>query len=235
MKMRSDKRIPRWLLAIVVSFVLIFSLTACMDLGSFNADDNYQEYYDSFGDVEGIFDGGSHSYDLEKSLFNAYSIEKLDWEDDDDRVAYEEYVYIVIPFEAALKIESVALFLNSEVATDLEISAFYFDGSATAPEKIKYKSSPDTEIIIVDEVETKVEIEYDDPDKSERIADALCYAKSDWGSFILENFSQPGYTDGYLHAGIDGLLYLRIENNSGLNKDMQSCSFNFNGLLIRSV
>ena len=235
MKTRSDKRIPLWLLAVVVSLALIFSLTACVDLGSFNADDDYQSYYDSFGAVEGIFDGGSHSYDLEKSLFNAYSIEKLNWEDDDDRVAYEEYVYIVIPFEAALKIESVALFLNSEVATDLEISAFYFDGAATAPKKIKYKSSPDAEITIVDEVETEVEIEYDDPDKSERISNALCYAKSDWGSFILEDFSQPGYTDGYLHAGIDGLLYLRIENNSGLNKEMQSCSFNFNCLLIRAV
>lgn len=235
MKTRSDKRITRRLLGIVLSLASIFSMTACVDLGNFNADDDYQGYYDSIGDVEGIFDGGSHSYDLQESLFNAYCVEKLDWEDDDDRVAYEEYVYIVVPFEAAFKIESVALFLNSEVATDLEISAFYYDGSATAPEKIKYKSSPDTETVIVDDVETVVDIVYDDPDKSERIADALCYAKSDWGSFILENFSQPGYTDGYLHAGIDGLLYLRIENNSGLNKEMQSCSFSFTGLLIRAV
>ena len=112
----------------MASLVLLFSLTACLDPGSFNADDDYQEYYDSFEDVEGIFDGGSHSYNLEKSLFNAYSVEKLNWEDDDDKVAYEEYVYIVIPFEAALRIESVALFLNSEVTADLEISAFCFDG-----------------------------------------------------------------------------------------------------------
>ena len=232
--MKHDRRARR-LLAIALSIALVLLSTACVDLGTFNADNDYADLYDSIGDVEGIYDGGSHRYDLKKSLFNARSVEKLDWEDDDYKVAYEEYVYIVIPFRSALKIESVALFMNSAVATDLEISAFYYAGSAVAPTIVKYKSSPDTEIVILDEVETLVDIVYDDPVKSDRIADAFCYAKSDWGSFMLEHFAQPGYMDGYLHTGNGGLLYLRIENNSGFNREMRSCSFNFNGLLIRAV
>ena len=235
MKTKRNNRITLGLFAIALSLVVLFSSTACMDLGIFTDDDHYQALYDSIGRIEGIFDGGSHSYDLEDSLFNSYSVEKLDWKDDADKVAYEEYVYIVIPFEAALQVESVALFMNSAVATELEISAFYFESSTLVPEKIKYKSSPDTETVIVEEVETEVPIVYDDPAKSDRIAGAFCNANSDWGNFVLEKFTQTGYTDGYLHTGVDGALYLRIENNSGLNKEMQNCSFNFNGLLIRAV
>ena len=233
--MKRNKRMPLQLFVIALSLAVILSFTACVDLGIFNAEDDYQSLYDSIGDVEGLFDGGSHSYDLKASLFNSYSLETLGWEDDDDKVASEEYVYIVIPFEAALRIESVALFMNSADPRELEISAFYFESSTLAPEKIKYKSSPDTEIVVIDEVETEREIVYDDPAKNDRIAGAFCYANGDWGSFVLDNFAQKGYMDGYLHTGIGGSLYLRIESNSGLNKEMQNCSFNFNGLLIRAV
>ena len=237
--MKHDKRITRRLFALLLSLALIVSLTACADLGNFNADDDYQSFYDSIGEVEGLFDGGSHGYDLERSLFNAYSIEKSDWEDDDDRVAYEEYVYIVIPFKAALTVESIALGMNSDVAMDVEVSAFYFESASLAPAKIKYKSSPDTEIITVEEdgveVQKEVEIVYDDPATDERLAGVVCYVKSDWGSFLMEGFSQPGFTDGCLHTVDGGLLYLRIENNSGLNKQMKNCSFNFINLMVRAI
>ena len=233
--MKRNKRMPLRLLAIALSLAVMLSFTACVDLGIFNAEDDYQSLYDSIGEVEGLFDGGSHGYALKASLFNSYSVETLGWEDDDDKVASEEYVYIVIPFEAALEVESVALFMNSADPRELEISAFYFESSTLVPEKIKYKSSPETEIVVIDEVETEREIIYDDPAKSDRIADAFCYANADWESFVLDHFAQKGYTDGYLHTGIGGSLYLRIENNSGLNKEMQSCFFNFNGLLIRAV
>ena len=237
--MERGKRIRKPLFALLLSLVGMLVLTACVDLGKFNADDDYQSFYDSIGDVEGLFDGGSHSYDLRRSLFNAYTLEKSDWEDDDDRVAYEEYAYLVIPFKTALTIESVALGMNSEVPMDVEVSAFYYESAELAPAKIKYKSSPDTEIITVveDDVEVRkeVEIKYDDPAKNDRIAGVICYATNEWGSFLMEGFTQSGFTDGCLHTDDGGLLYLRIENNSGLNKQTGNCSFSFINLMIRAI
>ena len=237
--MKINKKAPVRLMTLALALVLGFSLTACVDLGVFNADDEYQSYYDAFGAIEGIYDGGEHNYDVERSLFNGYTVEHLDWENDDDKVAYEEYVYIVIPFNTDLKIESLALYVNGSVAVDVEISAFYFENASAAPSNIKYRSSPETEIVKVTEdgkeVEKEVEIEYDDPPKDVRIATAVCYVSSKWNSFMLEKFSQSGFNDGYLHTSDDGLLYLRIENNSGFNKDMLSCSFRFIDLLIRAV
>ena len=239
--MNRNKRITRWFLTIALCLALIFSLTACgADLGEFNSDEeDYSKFYESFGDLEGLYDGGSHSYDIEDSLFNEYTVVNLDWEDDDDKVASEEYVYIVIPIKKEVQIESFVLYMNSETEVDVSLSAYYFSSTATRPEKIRYRNSPDTEIIIViedgHEVEKEVEIVYDDPIWNDRVGDATCYVTRDWGSFMMERFTQPGYSDGLLHAEEDSYLYLMIENNSGLHRDMQNLSFNFINFIVRAV
>ena len=236
--MKRNGKIARRVFAAALGIALTFSLTACMDLGYFETEEGYKAFYDSIGDIEAIYDGGVHSYDLKDSLFNTYTVENLAWEDDDDKVAYEEYVYIVVPFKKDLTIESVALFMASDEKDELEVSAFYFP-NGFEPNEIKFKSSPDMKIIKVTEngveVEKEVPIEYDDPLKTERAAGEFCYVSSEWGSFLMEGFSQPGYTDGFLHVEEGGSLYLRIENNSGLEKNTQSCKFSFINLMIRAV
>ncbi len=238
--MNRDKRITRWFLTIVLCLVLIFSLTACADMGEFNSDEeDYSKFYDSFGELEGLYDGGSHSYDIEDSLFNTYTVVNLDWEDDDDKVEKEEYLYIIIPIKADLQIDSFVLYMQGDKEVDVTLSAYYYADSTLLPEKIKYRNSPDTEtiIVIIDDqpVEVEVEIEYDDPIWNDRVADATSHVSTEWGSFIMKNFNQPGYSDGLLHTVEDSFLYVRIENNSGFHREMQSVTFNFINFIVRAV
>jgi|GEM_PF-670018 len=237
------KRIKRLIgyVCLTLSLVLSFSLTGCFDLGIFEGEyGEYQDYYDAFGDVEGIFYGGSHTYDVEESLFNEYTVNYLDW-DDSEEVESEEYVYIVIPFEREMKIESIALFISADTLDLLDINAFYYESDIFAPNKIKFKSSPDTEIVKVEdengnEIEQEVEIVYDDPAPETSVARTICEPfEDDWSDFILSDFDQEGYNDGLLHTVDNGLLYIRINNNSGLFPESTACSLKFINLLVRAV
>ena len=240
MKKSFGRRIIRFI-AIGLSIAILFCLTGCFDLGSFEEDGSHEGYYDSFGTVVGLFDGGEREYDVEDSLFSDYTVNNMGWKDEDDEVKDEEYLYIVLPFEREMKIEGIALFVMSDKKATLEINSFYYENESFAPAKIKYKSSPDTEIIEeTDEdgntIEKEVEIEYDDPLPEESIADAICETVSnEWTSFVLGNFNQQGYGDGYLHTGKDGMIYIRINQNSGLFPEKETCSFKFINLLVRAV
>ena len=231
-------RTKKYLFSIVLILALIVFSTGCAtDLGTFSEDNDYEEYYESFGDVVGIFDGGDLSYDVEDSLFNYTTVNELKWEDDDDAVEEKEYVYIVLPFEKEMILESVALYVKASKDCTIYINAFYFQDDTVTPKKIKYLSSPDTETIEVDGQPVEVEIEYDDPLKADRVSSAEVHLTQDeWGSFILSNFTQAGQLDGNLHTQEDGLLYIRIENNSGFNvSTLPSCPITFINLLVRKL
>lgn len=215
---------------------LTFSLSACgFDLGEFNDDEGYEKLFDSFGDAKFMYDGGLESFDYEDSLLNDYTLEHFDWEDSSDSIDRREYLYIVLPVEEELSIEAFAFFVYSDVAVNIEMSFFYFEDEAYTPNKIKYLSSPDTE----EDPDTgeQVPIEYDDPLKTSAFAVIRGeLIKEEWTSFACEGFRQAGSTDGHLHTEDGGLIYIRMENNSGFNKDtMTSVSFSFLNLLIRAV
>ena len=223
-----------------ISLISMLAISGCgVDLGVFEKDDDYESYYESFGDVDALYDGGEHSYDIKKSLFNADLIQGSGWEDEDDEVKKEEYVYIVLPFEKELKIECIALAFMSPFSSNLEFNMFYFVNSDYAPEKIKYLSSPDTEPVYDDDGNYigEQEIVYDDPSEEESILSGkLSLIREEWESYSFGGFKQDGYQDGYLHTGQDGLLYIRIENNSGHNKEtLVSATFTFVDLIIRAV
>ena len=235
-----------FLFSIVLILALIVFSTGCAtDLGTFSEDNDYEEYYDSFGSVDGLFEVetvGQYepvklSYSIKDSLLNDETVNEMDWEDEDDAVKSKEYVYIILPFETAMKLESVALFIKSEIDCEVHINAFYFINEDAAPKKIKYRHSPDTETIIVDDQPQEVEIVYDDPVPTDSISGAtVSLVKDEWNSFILSDFRQEGYDDGNLHTGDNGLLYIRIENNSGHNvSSMPSCPITFINLLVRKL
>ena len=225
-------------LKVLTFFLTPFILTGCgPDLGVFEGEDN-EKYYDCFGDVKGLYDGGSHSYDIEDSLYNEKTYTDLTWEDEDDAVKSEEYVYIIIPFKEELLIQAVVLFAYTDINVDLEINCFYFESESDAPQNIKYLSSPETETVTNPDTgeDEEVPIEYDDPPKEISMATVSeSFYKEEWNSFALGNFRQMGFADGKLHAEDDGLLFIRIENNSGFNKTMKSVRFKFINLMVRAV
>ncbi len=245
MKMALTKKISCLFSIVLILALIVFSTGCATDLGTFSEDNDYEEYYNSFGTVDGLFEvetGGQYepgklSYDVKNSLLNEETVDNMDWDKDEYVVQTKEYVYIILPFERAMVLESVALFVKADIDCEMHINAFYFQNEAAAPKKIKYLHSPDTETIIVDDEPVEVEIVYDDPAPIDRISYAtVSLTKDEWGSFILSNFRQEGYDDENLHTGDDGLLYIRIENNSGHNvSTLPSCPFTFIDLLVRKL
>ncbi len=218
--------------------LLLFSmsLTACgMDLGTFSESDDLSVYYDAFGDLEGLYDGGDESYDFEDSLFNEYTLEKFEWEDSGDAVESQEYLYLIIPFKEDLTIETLAFFIYTDVNVAIELNFFYYAPDASRPSKIRYLTSPTEEYN--DDTEQYEPIEYDDPDVSTSICTIKGnIVKEEWNSFACEGFNQPDYDDGCLHAQDDGYLYIRMENNSGFNTEtMTHFSFKFINFIIRAI
>jgi len=236
-------------LFIAPSIMLIVFLSSCTpSLGKFDKESGgFDDYYNSIGDIVGKYEAPKsddqtkfefkdQTYDLENSITNDYIIEHLSWEEGKEKVEFRQYVYIVIPFTDDLNVEEVALFVctNNEIANNadriLEISAFYFRDSASCPDddKLFTKSYPNNP--------------HSDPSKDSRIASASISVTSSFDSFVLNGFRQTvdigeSYvTDSRLNAKKNSFLYLRIENNSALNKDtMTPIDISFINLLIRAV
>ena len=239
--------------------ILLSSCTA--DLGNFSdKEDGLEDFYDSVGDIKGKYDATDHmeniEYELKESITNdaILASDPLKWEDGAKEVEYRQYIYIVIPFERDLKIESVSLFvkLNPEETgyetKNLEFSAFYYKDSSSLPadDDLKLVSDPDTkEVTKKDENGNKYtvieEIEYADPKKENRIASTQMTVTGSFDGFVLENFMQNDSLDSYvsdncLLAEDGGYLYIRIENNSAIDrKNMDPVSITFINLLIRAI
>ena len=255
MKTTFAKRVCRFT-SLIYSFMLIGFLISCSaDLGKFDMNGNFVEYYETFGDVSGIYDDNKSvakiNYDFKKSIFNDYIAEKLKWENEEDKVLYKEYCYIVIPFKQEMKIESLALYVSKDSSVEkninLEFSAFYFRDESEVPQNIKLLSSDDTRIVEKDDgnggtIEVEEEIEYDDPQKENRNCFSNIVVNKSFDGFMLERFSQINdgkgsyVSDNCLNVKEGSFLYLRCENNSGLNRDrLTPCAFSFMNLLVRKV
>ncbi len=224
-------------------FALAGSLCACTaNLGVFEKSDGYQSYYDALGDVKCLYDGGSDTYDVTDSLFNEDTVQNFSWKDESDAVAEREYLYIILSFKEALKIQSLSLCVVTPSDATLRLSAFYLESSFSAPEKIRYRTSPVTETIYDDDGNPIGEqpIVYDDPPVAYSVllgqTGTMKLEANKWLSFVLGDFQQRAQADQCLHVVEDSLLYLRIENNSGFNVDtLDPISFRFTNLMIRAI
>ena len=236
-------------LFIVPSIMLIVFLSSCNpSLGKFDKEEGgFEDYYNSIGDIIGKYEAPkdddqtqtefkSVTYDLEDSITNEYIMEYLKWKDDTKKVDFRQYVYIVIPFTSDLKIEELALYVCTNASYDknanrtLEISAFYYPSESDCPE--------DGDLLKMSDGEKA----YTDPPNYYSIAKASINVTSSFDSFVLSGFHQTvGYGESYvvdsmLSVKKDSYLYLRIENNSALNKGtMTPIDISFINLLVRAV
>ena len=226
--------------------ISILFLTSCTpELGKYDKEDGdgFKDFYDDIDDIVGIYEGNSEfeeaSYDLEKSITNDYIMEYLKCEKDENEVAFKKYVYIVIPFKSNLEVESIVLYVKTTAETtdsarmNIEASAFYFKDSSSCPNKgdLKKMSDSDTET-------------YADPAKEARVASSSTNVSKTFDSdycFVFEGFHQTldigeSYVkNGNLVVKKNSYLYLRIENNSALNRDMTPLDISFINLLVRAV
>ena len=224
----------------LLTLLLAATCSSCgPSLGIYDESGGYEKLYDAFSDIKALYDGGSATYDFEDSLLNEKTINEFQWKDEDDEVKEKEYLYLTLPVEEDQNIEAIILFFKSPYSQTLEFSSFYFPNEDATPKKIKYLSSPDTEPEYDDDDNYigEKEIEYDDPPREVSLSGgSLSLTKEEWNSFAFGGFKQAGFEDGLLHAQKDGFIYLRIENNSGFNRDtLQAVKFSFINLMIRAV
>ena len=211
-------------------------LSACsFDLGTFEKNDSYASYYEAFAPLKTLTDSGEDSgiedtYNIQDSLLNDHTVNDLSWEKDDFKVAEKKYLYLIVKFQEELKIETLSLYIKSQEAASFSVSSFYYINDDLAPKKIKYLSSPS-------EKEGGEPIVYDDPPSTDSSSSVkIQIGANQWSSFTLSKFRQLDYDDGLLRTAKGGVLYIRIENNSGLNKtEMTPVSFTFLNFLVRAV
>ena len=223
-----------------IFFSLPFLLCGCaFNLGKFEKADSYATYYASFGAVRALYDGGSETYDIKNSLFNATTVNSMAWKEGDPVVTEHEYLYFILPIAAELTISEIAMYIRSPERGGVSLSLFHYPSGVVAPSKIKYRSSPDEEDVLDehgDPTGEKVPIVYDDPSATSSLATLdFVVSANTWKDFGFHSFNQPGFDDHRLHVNDGDELYLRVENNSGFHRDdMKALRCTFINLLIRA-
>lgn len=120
------------LIVICITAILAIALCSCDDLGAFG---DSEEYYDSFDDIV-LIDGiskESQEYSVEKYFYNDESREDfLQGENGVYKgVTHGKYVYMAIPFESNIDMDTLALYFQSTDDVALFINVYVTD---TIPE-----------------------------------------------------------------------------------------------------
>jgi len=225
--------------ALCIMAILWVALCGCDDLGVY---EDTAEYYDAFGDVI-MIDGESkkaEGYSVSKYFYNEESRDNFLVDDNGDYhgVEYGKYVYIAIPFEKDIDVDSLALYIQS--LEDAEIYMKFYvvnkipvnfrpigdgaivgdqtgdgssDGDQTEGDQTGDGSS-DGESGGNTENENQ---KYDDPNASESLGEIVIHLeKGKWNSFVLEQFKVNGEKRESIQINEDQYLLIQIMNNSGL-------------------
>ena len=237
------KKIVSATLAICITAIHWIALCGCEDLGAY---DDVSEYYGAFGDIVmiGGTTGEKDEYSVEDYFYNEESREDfLEGEDGAYKgVEHSDYVYVAIPLESSIDMDTLALFLMSEEDAVIYISVFITDkipsewraiadnvidgggddgdadgdGSDTESDggsNTEAGDGSDTE----SGEDAEEEKEYDDPDPSTSVGEiAVFLEKGKWDSFVLDTFNVNGEAQKSILINDGQYILLQIRNNSGV-------------------
>ena len=217
------KSIFKAFVAICMAAIILIAACGCEDLGAY---ENTEEYYSSFGDIV-LIDGTTKNrteYSVETYFYNKESREDfLRGEDGAYKgVEYAEYVYMAIPFESSIDMDTLALFIQSKADVTVYISVFISDKiptnwKAVADNVINQDGS---NIVLAEGAENEsqnTEKVYDDPDSETRIGEVSVHLKNGkWNSFVLDVFKIGGKTQNSIQINDGQYILLQIRNNSGV-------------------
>ena len=119
------KQIFRSCTAIFIAAILAIAACGCEDLGDYSS---VEEYYSSFGDV--VLISGTYKeeqrYSVEKYFYNEDSRENfLEGEDGIYKgVAHMDYVYVAIPFNSEVELDTLSMFLQSRSDVKVYINVY---------------------------------------------------------------------------------------------------------------
>lgn len=256
--MRFNKIVSTFI-AVGIMATLAVAMNSCDDLGAY---ENVEEYYDAFGDIV-LISGTSkveEKYSVEKYFYNEDSRE--DFLEGEEGVPYSDYVYMAIPFEKTVDMDTLALYMQSQSDAMVYINVFVTDkiptdwkaiednviNSEEADKVSDEELGKETEETKEPEKEEKV---YDDPDPETRVGDIVVYLKAGkWDSFLLDTFSVNGTTQKSIEINDGQYILLQIRNNSGIRvfdeekqifvdpqtgHELQKVEFTTTNLLVRAL
>ena len=234
------KCIVKAYVALCMAAILAIAACGCEDLGAY---ENTEEYYSAFGDVV-LIDGSTKDkkeYSVEKYFYNKESREGfLRGEDGAYKgIEHSDYVYLAIPFESTINMDTLALFIQAEKDVSVYISVFVSDKiptsfKAIADNQINSDSSGNSLGEETGDETQNTETVYDDPDPDTRIGEVAVHLKNGkWSSFVLDTFNINGQTQKSIQIKDGQYILLQIRNNSGVrmfNEEKQTYVDQLTGL-----
>lgn len=204
------KKIASTCLALCLTATLGVAVSGCEDLGAF---EDTEDYYDTFGEIR-LINGvteGSDSYSVEDYFYNESSREDYLVGEDGTYQGIEpaEYVYMAIPFHKDIRMDTLALYLQSQDDAAVYINVFVTDAVPSNWKSIA-EIGADTE---------NTENQYDDPDPATRIGEIVVHLqKGKWASFVLDDFLVQGQSQTSIDIKEDQYVLLQFRNNSGVRE-----------------
>ena len=237
--MTSFKRKAAALVAICITAILGIAVCGCDDLGAYS---DTEEYYDSFDDI--IFIGGAagsgKEYSVEEYFYNKDSRDDfLTGEDGTySGVEHSDYVYVAIPLNKCIQMDSLAMYLQAKNDVALYINVYVVDedeiptnwkeiegsdisgdeSAEVTEENLESKTEKALGTLSETETETEGEAdEYDDPDPKSRIGEITVHLKGGkWNSFVLDFFRVNDKVEKSIHVEKGQCILLQIRNNGGV-------------------
>ena len=209
------KKIVSTCISLLLVATLAVAMSGCEDLGAY---ENTEEYYSAFGDIA-LISGSSKvkkEYSVEDYFYNEASREDFLMGDDGsyNGVEYSDYVYMAIPFESSINMDTFALYLQSQQDVTVYINVFVTDEIPDAWKAIEDNVINSGESGEETENEEKV---YDDPNYETRIGEITVHlGNGKWNSFVLDTFRVNGTTQKSIEIKEGQYILLQIRNNSGV-------------------
>lgn len=223
------KRIVSACLALCLMATLAVAMSGCDDLGVY---EDTEEYYNSFGDIR-LISGNStdkddyDAYSVEDYFYNKKSREDFLAGEDGayNGVAYSDYVYMAIPFQSDIDMDTIALYLQSQADVTVYINVFVTDKIPTAWKAIEDNvinskesgGASDAGSGEATQETQQAEKVYDDPKPETRVGEVTVHLKDGkWNPFLLDTFSVNGTTQKSIEIKKGQYILLQIRNNSGV-------------------
>ena len=238
-----------------VAAVLAVALAGCFDLGDFSDE---EAYYAAFGDVELVYqnpdallkDVETEEYSIQDYFYNkntgedfTYGDPKDDESDEGKDIPQLSYVYMAIPVQQDMSIESFVLYVNARQTCTLDVSFYVVDelpdgGDFThvmllGDPEYQPKLDEDDAPILDGNGDPMYELVlYSDPHESLLVSEGKAHVKSgEWVALMVDAW-KSGDT---LEIKESQYLLLRFINNSGANKgESPAVEFRVTNLLIRA-
>ena len=219
--------------AFCIMAIFMIALCGCDDLGAY---ESTEEYYASFGEIVllGGDAGNGKKYSVKDYFYNKESREDFLTGKDGkyNGITHSDYVYMAIPLNDDLNMDSLAMYLQSKNDVTLYINVYITNkiptnwkkieeadtsingASNLSAEAFEYKTDKSLATPYANESEGEG---YDDPDYKTRVGEVSLYLKGGkWNSFTLDSFKIEDTYEKSIQLEKNQYILLQIRNNSGV-------------------